>query len=127
MGQLLKIKGFLSFISIIFLNAFVDLGHKIIIQNTVFKVYDGQTQIILIAIVNGLILLPFVLLFSPAGFISDRFKKTQVIQASAAAAVFLTLMITASYYMGWFEAVSYTHLTLPTMLAQCRSRWAGGD
>jgi acyl-[acyl-carrier-protein]-phospholipid O-acyltransferase / long-chain-fatty-acid--[acyl-carrier-protein] ligase len=103
MGQLLKIKGFLSFISIIFLNAFVDLGHKIIIQNTVFKVYDGQTQIILIAIVNGLILLPFVLLFSPAGFISDRFKKPQVIQASAAAAVFLTLMITVSYYMGWFE------------------------
>ena len=22
------------------------------------------------------------------------------------------------------EAVSYTHLTLPTMLAQCRSRWS---
>ena len=24
-------------------------------------------------------------------------------------------------------AVSYTHLTLPTMLAQCRSRWSGDD
>ena len=24
------------------------------------------------------------------------------------------------------RAVSYTHLTLPTMLAQCRSRWSGG-
>ncbi len=103
MGQLLKIKGFLSFISIIFLNAFVDLGHKIIIQNTVFKIYDGQTQVILIAIVNGLILLPFVLLFSPAGFISDKFKKPTVIRYSAAVAIFLTMMITLSYYMGWFE------------------------
>ena len=25
------------------------------------------------------------------------------------------------------EAVSYTHLTLPTMLAQCRSRWSPGQ
>ena len=24
----------------------------------------------------------------------------------------------------WLEPVSYTHLTLPTMLAQCRSRWS---
>ena len=24
----------------------------------------------------------------------------------------------------WYEAVSYTHMTLPTMLAQCRSRWS---
>ena len=70
MDKLLKLKGFLPFISILFLNAFVDLGHKIIIQNTIFKIYDGQTQIILASIVNGLILLPFVLLFTPAGFIS---------------------------------------------------------
>ncbi len=42
-----------------FLNAFVDLGHKIIIQNTLFKTYDGDTQILLTAIVNALILLPF--------------------------------------------------------------------
>ena len=24
----------------------------------------------------------------------------------------------------WFEAVSYTHLTLPTTLHECRSRWS---
>ena len=53
MTALLKTPGFLSFIAMIFLNAFVDLGHKIIIQNTIFKVYDGSTQIILTAIVNG--------------------------------------------------------------------------
>jgi acyl-[acyl-carrier-protein]-phospholipid O-acyltransferase/long-chain-fatty-acid--[acyl-carrier-protein] ligase len=72
MDKLFKITGFTPFILIIFLNAYVDLGHKILIQNTVFKIYDGQTQIILTAIVNGLILLPFVLLFTPAGYLSDR-------------------------------------------------------
>jgi acyl-[acyl-carrier-protein]-phospholipid O-acyltransferase/long-chain-fatty-acid--[acyl-carrier-protein] ligase len=102
MNKLFKITGFIPFILVIFLNAFVDLGHKILIQNTVFKIYDGQTQIILTAIVNGLILLPFILLFSPAGYISDRHQKPLIMKVSAAAAVGLTLLITLSYYLGWF-------------------------
>jgi len=103
MDKLFKLTGFIPFILIIFLNAFIDLGHKILIQNTVFKIYDGQTQIILTAIVNGLILLPFVLLFSPAGFLSDKFRKPRVMQISAVVAVGLTLLITLSYYLGWFH------------------------
>ncbi len=103
MNSLLKTTGFISFISMIFLNAFVDLGHKIIIQNTVFKIYDGSTQIILTAIINGLILLPFILLFTPSGFLADRFKKPIIMRWSAMAAVVITLLITLSYYMGWFE------------------------
>ena len=102
MGKLFRLTGFLPFILIIFLNAFVDLGHKILIQNTVFKIYDGQTQIILTAIVNGLILLPFILLFSPAGYLSDRHAKPLIMKVSAAVAVGLTLLITVSYYQGWF-------------------------
>ncbi len=103
MDKLFKLTGFIPFILIIFLNAFVDLGHKILIQNTVFKIYDGQTQIILTAIVNGLILLPFVLLFSPAGFLSDKYRKPLIMKVSAAIAVGLTLLITLSYYLGWFQ------------------------
>jgi len=103
MDKLYKSTGFIPFILIIFFNAFVDLGHKILIQNTVFKIYDGETQIILTAIVNGLILLPFVLLFSPAGFLADKYRKPKVMQVSAALAVVLTLLITLSYYLGWFN------------------------
>ncbi len=102
MSKLLKITGFLPYIFVVFLNAFTDLGHKIIIQNTIFKVYDGSEQIILTAIVNGLILLPFILLFSPAGFISDKYKKDKVMQISAIFAVVVTFLITLSYYFGWF-------------------------
>lgn len=98
-----KIRGFAAFITVVFLNAFVDLGHKIIVQNTVFKTFDGETQVILTAIINGLILLPFVLLFSPAGHISDRFAKTKVMRISAWFAVLITLLITYSYYHGNFE------------------------
>ena len=105
MWKLFKIGGFLPYLFVVFLNAFTDLGHKIIIQNTVFKVYDGSEQIILTAIVNGLILLPFILLFSPAGFISDRYQKDKVMQISAFFAVLITFLITCSYYFGlfWFS------------------------
>ncbi len=103
MTSLFKTTGFLSFIAMIFLNAFVDLGHKIVIQNTVFKVYDGSTQIVLTAIINGLILLPFILLFTPAGFLSDRFRKPKIMRWAASLAVVLTLLITLFYYLGWFQ------------------------
>jgi len=103
MLELIKTRGFGAFISVVFLNAFVDLGHKIIVQNTVFKAYDGETQVVLTAIVNALILLPFVLLFSPAGHISDRFSKTSVMRLSAWLAFLLTLVITWSYYQGNFQ------------------------
>ena len=102
MARLTRISGFIPYMIILFLNAFVDLGHKIVIQNTVFKVYDGQEQIVLTAIVNALILLPFILLFSPAGFLSDKYPKPQVIRWSAFAAVCATLLITLFYYLGWF-------------------------
>ena len=102
MKKLLKIQAFLPYVFVLFLNAFTDLGHKIIIQNSVFKLYDGSEQVILTAIVNGLMLLPFVLLFSPSGFISDKFPKNQVMRVSAIAAVIITVLITISYYLGLF-------------------------
>ncbi|WP_434339766.1 acyl-[ACP]--phospholipid O-acyltransferase [Motilimonas cestriensis] len=102
MKKLWQYAGALPYLFAVFLNSFVDLGHKIIIQNTVFKVYDGQQQIILTAIVNALILLPFILLLSPAGFLSDRHPKNKVMRGTAWAAVALTIGITACYYLGLF-------------------------
>lgn len=103
MKEMFKIKGTYAYVIALFLNAFTDLGHKIIIQNTVFKMYDGEIQIVLSAIVNALILLPFILVFTPAGFLADKFPKNKVMTFAAALAVVLTLLITLSYYMGWFE------------------------
>lgn len=102
MKQLFKIRGFWAFLFMVFLNAFVDLGHKITIQNTLYKSYDGNDLIILTAIVNGLILLPFVLLITPAGFCSDKYPKNKVMRISAWIAVALTSLITLFYYLGWF-------------------------
>ncbi len=112
-----KIKGFVAYLLIVFLNAFVDLGHKIIIQNTVFKIEDGQAQIILIAIVNAMILLPFVMLITPAGFLSDKYQKPKIMRVSAWLAVGLTLLITYFYYHGLYIAAFVMTLMLATQSA----------
>ncbi|MCB1878241.1 MAG: acyl-[ACP]--phospholipid O-acyltransferase [Chromatiales bacterium] len=102
MQPLIRIAGFLPYVLMIFLNAFVDLGHKIVIQNTLFKSYDGDTQIVLTAVVNALILLPFVMLFTPSGYLADRHPKNVVMRWSAVFAVVITSAITLFYYLGWF-------------------------
>lgn len=117
MSLLRTVRGFFPYLLVVFLNAFVDLGHKIVIQNTVFKTYSGQEQVILTAIVNGLILLPFLLLFSPAGFLADRFAKHKVIRHAALAAVGATLAITYCYYQGWFWAAFALTLALAVQSA----------
>jgi len=117
MSSIWKTKGFLAYIIVVFLNAFTDLGHKIIIQNTVFKVYDGEIQIILTAVVNALILLPFILLFSPSGFLSDKFSKNKIMRIAAWAAVFITLGITLCYYIGAFKLAFFLTFILAVQSA----------
>ncbi len=102
MKNLFKIGGFTPYIVIVFLNAMTDLGHKIVLQNTILKAYDGADLIILTAIINGLILLPFIFLFSPAGFLSDRYSKTKIIKVASFFAIIITTLILVSYIMGWF-------------------------
>ena len=102
MKDLFKITGFTPYIFIIFLNAMTDLGHKIVLQNTILKAYDGTELIVLTSIVNALILLPFILLFSPSGFLSDKYPKVQIIRVASAFAIGITVLILFSYIMGWF-------------------------
>ncbi|WP_447555474.1 MFS transporter [Vreelandella sp. EE22] len=102
MQSLLQTKGIWPYLIAIFLNAVMDLGHKVIIQNTLFKSFEGPTQIALTALVNGLILLPFIVLFTPAGFAANAFPKVRVLRFSAWVAVAVSLGITAAYYSGHF-------------------------
>ncbi len=106
-----RVKGFLPFLLVLVFNAMTDIAHKITIQNVLIKSFSGGTLIVLSAVVNALILIPFVLLFSPAGFVSDRFLKVSVARYAALASVVLALLATYSYYAGWFYlAFSITFL-----------------
>ncbi|MEC9340085.1 MAG: acyl-[ACP]--phospholipid O-acyltransferase [Pseudomonadota bacterium] len=101
-GSIWQQRGFLAYLVVAFLNAFTDLGHKIIIQNALFKFYDGTELRVYTAIIQAMILLPFVLTFTPAGWLSDRFPKHLVIRYCALAAVPITGLITLCYGLGAF-------------------------
>ena len=111
--KLLRMAGFLPYLAIAFLNAGVDLAHKITIQNVLLKSFDGDTLVILTALINAMILLPFIFLFSPAAFINDKFSRTKVIRLSALAAVGISALICLCYAIGEF----YMAFALTLLLA----------
>ncbi len=115
--RLTKIRGFLPYLCVVLINAMLDLGHKIVIQNTVFKCYDGSTQIALTALVNACILLPFIMFFTPAGFLADRFSKHTIMRWTAGLAIPLTVLIYGSYLLGWFETAFALTLILAAQSA----------
>ncbi|MEA2028194.1 MAG: MFS transporter, partial [Campylobacterota bacterium] len=117
MKELFKIKGFAAYLMVLVLNVTLDIAHKITIQNILIKSYEGDTLVILSAIINMFILIPFVLLFSPSGYLSDRFSKTHVIKYSAMSAIGLTTLIALSYFMGWFIFAFIATLLLATQSA----------
>lgn len=101
--KLSQFKGHIPFMLLIFLNAFVDLNHKILIADTLYKtVQNGQTLTSLLALLNALVLVPYIIFFTPTGFVADKFSKAKVMRATAAAAIPITLGITLCYYAGWF-------------------------
>ena len=73
--KLLKHAGFVPYLAIAFINASVDLAHKITIQNVLLKSFSGESLVVLTALINAMILLPFIFLFSPSAFINDKFTE----------------------------------------------------
>ena len=111
------IKGLLPYILVVFLNAIIDLGDKILLQNAIFKFYDGDTQIILTAMVNALIIIPGILLFTPAGYISDKFSKSIVIRYASKVALGLTVLIMIAYFFGLFKIALFITFLLAAQSA----------
>lgn len=112
-----KQKGFLPYLLIIFFNAFVDLGHKILIQNTLYQTSGANQFSLMSSVINALMLLPYIFLFTPSGFVADKYKKTSVLRITAAAAIPLTLLVTWSYYHGYFDLAFILTLLLATQSA----------
>lgn len=69
----------IAFLFVVFCNVIVDVAHKVFLQNIAFKVFDGSTQVIWISIINGLIIIPFLLLFTVSGYLSDKYNKKDIL------------------------------------------------
>jgi acyl-[acyl-carrier-protein]-phospholipid O-acyltransferase/long-chain-fatty-acid--[acyl-carrier-protein] ligase len=92
----------LSFLFVVFCNVVVDISHKILLQNIAFKIFDSSEQVVWISLINLLIILPFLLLFSTSGYLSDRFNKKDILIYGAYSSFGLSLLMVVAYISGNF-------------------------
>ena len=92
----------LAFLFVVFCNAFVDVSHKVLLQNIAFKVYDGSEQVIWISIINAMIIIPFILLFTLSGFLSDKYNKKTILVYGAVSSFCLSALMILAYLSGNF-------------------------
>ena len=87
----------LAFLFVVFCNAVVDVAHKVLLQNIAFKVFDGSTQVIWISLINALIIIPFLLLFTVSGYLSDKYNKKNILIYGAISSFCLSVLMVISY------------------------------
>ena len=92
----------LAFLFVVFCNVIVDVAHKVFLQNIAFKVFDGSTQVIWVSIINALIIIPFLLLFTVSGYLSDKYNKKNILIYGAVSSFLLSLLMVISYLSGNF-------------------------
>lgn len=112
MNKIYKIKGFTPFVIVTFINAFIDLGHKVLMLNIIDKSCSQEEQLFYNFIINSLIILPFILLFSPSGFLSDRFSKNKILKICAFVNLILLVMFMIFYFTGFFWGAFYMTLLM---------------
>jgi len=91
-----------AFLFVVFCNVVVDIAHKIFLQNIAFKIFDGSMQVIWISIINALILIPFILLFTLSGYLSDKYNKKNILIYGAVSSFLLSLLMIFAYIISNF-------------------------
>lgn len=107
----------LAFLFVVFCNAFVDVSHKVLLQNIAFKVFDGSEQVIWISVINSMIIIPFLLLFTVSGFLSDKYDKKTILIYGAISSFCLSLLMVFAYLSGNFYFAMITLILLAVQSA----------
>ena len=114
-NNLLNIK--IAFLFVVFCNVIVDVAHKVFLQNIAFKVFDGSTQVIWISIINALIIIPFLLLFTVSGYLSDKYNKKNILIYGAVSSFLLSILMVISYLSGNFYFAMFSLVLLAVQSA----------
>ncbi|MDD3007688.1 MAG: acyl-[ACP]--phospholipid O-acyltransferase [Arcobacter sp.] len=114
-NNLLSIK--IAFLFVVFCNAVVDVAHKVLLQNIAFKVFDGTTQVIWISIINAMIIIPFLLLFTLSGYLSDKYNKKNIMVYGAVSSFLLSVLMIISYMSENFYFAMFSLLLLAVQSA----------
>ncbi len=107
----------IAFLFVVFCNAVVDVAHKVLLQNIAFKIFDGSTQVIWISIINALIIIPFLLLFTVSGYLSDKYNKKNILVYGAISSFLLSVLMVISYLSENFYFAMFSLLLLAVQSA----------
>jgi len=114
-NSLLTVK--LAFLFVVFCNAVVDVSHKVLLQNIAFKVFDGSEQVVWISIINAMIIIPFLLLFTLSGYLSDKYNKKDILVYGAISSFVLSVLMIFSYMTGNFYIAMFNLVLLAVQSA----------
>lgn len=87
------------FLFVILCNIIVDISHKMLLQNIAFKSFDGTELTMWISIINLLLLLPFVMLFTTSGYLSDKYKKSNIFIYGSLSSLVLSILMVIAYQL----------------------------
>ena len=107
----------IAFLFVVFCNAVVDVAHKVLLQNIAFKIFDGSIQVIWISIINALIIIPFLLLFTVSGYLSDKYNKKDILVYGAVSSFLLSGLMIISYLSGDFYFAMFSLVLLAVQSA----------
>ena len=107
----------IAFLFVVFCNAVVDVAHKVLLQNIAFKIFDGSTQVIWISIINAMIIIPFLLLFTVSGYLSDKYNKKNILVYGAVSSFLLSILMIISYLSGNFYFAMFSLVLLAVQSA----------
>ena len=107
----------LAFLFVVFCNAVVDVSHKVLLQNIAFKVFDGSEQVVWISIINAMIIIPFLLLFTISGYLSDKYNKKDILVYGAVSSFVLSVLMIFSYISGNFYLAMFNLVLLAVQSA----------
>lgn len=107
----------LAFLFVVFCNAVVDVSHKVLLQNIAFKVFDGSEQVVWISIINAMIIIPFLLLFTISGYLSDKYNKKDILVYGAISSFILSVLMIFSYISGNFYLAMFNLVLLAAQSA----------
>jgi len=116
LNNILLIKA--AFLFVVFCNALVDVSHKVLLQNIAFKVFDGSEQVIWISIINAMIIIPFLLLFTVSGYLSDKYNKKDILIYGAVSSFCLSILMIVAYLSGnfYFAMISLVLLAVQSAI-----------
>lgn len=106
-----------AFLFVVFCNAVVDVSHKVLLQNIAFKIFDGSEQVVWVSIINALIIIPFLLLFTVSGYLSDKYNKKDILVYGAVSSFILSLLMIVAYKSGNFYFAMFALMLLAAQSA----------